>query len=357
MRKSKLFILTIAVLLLAIPAGFVVGDRFADSKKKMVSDVEALFKQALSQELNRRLKDVGHLYVKENLISHDDWPKKKIVVTTEQGEQVLTNIDLIRALPEEEKIKIVQETLLLLNDNPINPDSLNASFQGILQQRDIPVSTAIRYTEVYKNKTQYSGTDSAFFASAYPLPEYKTGISNEISILAYLKIPLSTVVEKAGMGLGVPVFVWLGIFAVYILYMYKAIRKKKAAANLSEEKQIEEKQTEENQIEEKQTEEKQTEALLWLDSERCCLHYKDQEVVLTPMLAQLVALFLEKPNYFVTKKEIANKFWENLDDPSNCISQIISRLRDDLACFPDLKIKTDRGKGYQIVVPVSEESL
>jgi DNA-binding winged helix-turn-helix (wHTH) protein len=340
MRNTKLFIATIAILLLIIPAGFVVGDRFADSKKKIVSDVEPLFKQAISQDHNRRLKDAGYLYYKENLISHD-WPKEKIVFTTEQGELTQTNIDSIRALPEEEKVKIFRETLLL-DGYPINPDSLNACFQGILQQRDIPVSTAIRYTEVYNNKTQYSGTDTAFLASAYPLEEYKTGIFNEISIQAYIKVPLTTVVEKAGMGLAIPVFTWLGIFAVYILYMYKVIKKKKEAANL---------------FEEKQAEEKQAEALLWLDSERCCLHYKDQEVVLTPMLAQLVALFLKKPGYFVTKEEIVNEFWRNLDDPSNCISQTISRLRDDLACFPDLKIKTDRGKGYQIVVPVSEESL
>jgi hypothetical protein len=335
MRKTKLFISTIAVLLSAIPVGFVVGDKFADSKKKIVSDVEPLFKQALSQEQNRRLKDTKYLYSKENLISHD-WPKEKIVVITEQGEQVQTNIDSIRALPEEEKVKIFWETLLL-DDYPINPDSLNASFQGILQQRDIPVSTAIRYTEVYKNKTQYSGTDSAFFASAYPLKEYKTGIFNEISVQAYIKIPLSTVVEKAGMGLGVPVFVWLGIFAVYILYMYNAIKKKKAAANLFEENQPGE--------------------LLWLDSERCYLHYKNQEAELTPMLTQLVSLFLKNPDYFVTKEEIVNELWKDIGDPSNCIAQAISRLRGDLDCFPDLKIRTEKGKGYQIVVSVSRESL
>jgi hypothetical protein len=336
MKNTKLFIATIAILLLTIPAGFVAGDKFADSKEKIASDADLLFKQAILQDHNRRLNDVGYLYFKENPISHD-WPKEKITFTTEQGERIQTNIDSIRALPEEEKMKIVRETLLS-DGNPVNPDSLNACFKEILQQKDIPVSTEIRYAEVYNNKTQYSGTDTAFFASAHPLEEYKTGIFNEITVQAYIQVPLTTVVEKAGMHLAVPVFVWLGILAVYIayiIYMYKAIRKKKAAANLSEESQ--------------------PEKLLWLDSK--CLHYKDQEVELTPTLAQLVSLFLEKPDYFVTKKEIVNKFWEGLDDPSNRITQMISRLRSDLACFPDLKIRTKRGMGYQIVVPVSKENV
>jgi hypothetical protein len=338
MKNTKLFIATIAILIVTIFAGFVAGDKYADSKEKIASDADLLFKQAISEDQTRRLKDVGHLYFKENLIPHD-WPKEKIVFTTEQGERIQANIDSIRALPEEEKIKIVWETLLS-DGYPINPDSLNACFQRILQQRDIPVSTAIRYTEVYNNKTQYSGTDTAFFASAHPLTEYKTGIFNEIMVQAYIKVPLTTVVEKAGMGLAIPVFVWLGLFAVYIayiIYMYSAIKKKKAAANLSEENQ--------------------PGALLWLDNERCYLHYKDQEAELTPMLTRLVSLFLKKPDYFVTKEELVNELWKGIDDPSNCIAQAISRLRDDLDCFPDLKIRTEKGKGYQIVVSVSRGSL
>jgi hypothetical protein len=336
MKNLKLFISTMAVLLITILAGFVVRNKFADSKKKIVSDADFLFKQAISQDHNRRLNDVEYLYFKENLISHD-WPKEKITFITEQGERVQTNIDSIRALPEEEKVKIIRETLLL-DGYPVNPDSLNVCFQRILQQRDIPVSTEIKYTEVYNNQTQYSGTDTVFFASAHLLEEYKTGIFNEIIVQAYIKVPLITVVEKAGMRLVVYVFVWLGILAVYIVYvvyMYKAIRKKTVADNRSEENQ---------------TEENQTEELLWLDSGRSCLHYKDEEVILTPTLAQLVSLFLKKPNYFVTKEEIINKFWVNLDNPSNRITQTISRLRNELACFSDLEIRTKRGVGYQIVV-------
>jgi DNA-binding winged helix-turn-helix (wHTH) protein len=335
MKNTKLFISTIAVLLLTTLAGFVVGNKFADSKKKIVSDADFLFKQAILQYHNRRLKEIGYLYFKDNPISHD-WPKEKIVFVTEQGERVQTNIDSIRALPEEEKVKIVRETLLL-DDHPINPDSLNACFQGILQQRDIPVSTNIRYTEVYNNKIQYSGTDTTFFASAHPLEEYKTGIFNEITVQAYVRIPLITVMEEAGMRLGIPIFVWLGILVVYILHMYKAIRKKKTADDPSEENR--------------------TGELLWLDSGRPCLHYKDQEVVLTPTLVRLVSLFLKNPDYFVTKEEIINKLGGGVEDPSNRITQIISRLRSKLARFSDLEIRTERGAGYRIVVSVLGESL
>lgn len=290
MNKKLLFVLTGITLLLMMLLGWVIQDCFINSRGNVVSDADFLFKEALWQDHNRRLKKEKHFYY-SHPITHD-WPKEKIVMRTEQGERVQTNIDSIRALPEKEKTRLLGETGLLKN-YPIIPDTLNSCFQEILHQRNIFISSKIRYVDVENEKTEYSGTDTTFLTSAYPLTEYKTGIFDEIIVQAYVKVPVITVIEKAGMRLFIPLVLWLLLLAVYIRYMYKVIKKRQAETRLSEVDRIRQ--------------------LLQLNAENSCLQYKDQKIKLPPTLAQLVLLFLSKPNFLLTKDEIGNELWESLD--------------------------------------------
>lgn len=330
MKNIKSLALTTTIVIWTILIGFIIRHELTQSKHKVLFDSAFLFKEAMVQDHNRRLKDAGSLYFYDHEISHD-WPKEKIVFTTEKGERVQDNIDSIRALPEEEKIKIIRETLLS-GRHPINPDSLNNCFQQQLRERSISISTGIRYTEIDNNKAQYSETDTIFFASAYPLEEHKTGIFNEILVQAYVKVPLITLIEKAGAHLFVPLFVWMALVSIYIIYMYKAIKKKRAEAKLTDADRIR--------------------VLLQLHTEQSCLYYKGQKIELTPIFVQVLSLFLSKPDFLISKDEISDILWNGKLEKgeSNRISQIISRLREFLVIIPELKIETIRGAGYQVVV-------
>lgn len=325
----KLFISTITFILLTLLTGFVLRSLFVDNKKEIAFDVNFLLKQALFTDYNKRAKSEGFTNYSYP-ITHD-WPKKKIVFTTEKGERVQTNIDSIRSLPIEEKIRIIRETHLL-ETHPIAPDSLNACFQEVLEQKNIHTFTGIRYTYIGVNstKSEYSGTDSTFFASAYPLKEYTTGIFNEIVIQAYVKIPLTTVIDRAGMPLAIPCLIWLVVFVAYIVYLYKIIKRKREESKLSEADRIRE--------------------MLQLDTQNTCLYYKDQKIELTPTFVQILALFMDKPDFFISKEEISNSLGDNPNGQNNRIAQAINRLRKCLAVIPELQIKTVRGMGYKIVL-------
>ena len=327
MKNIRIYISTIFVLLFTILTSILVSDKFSTSKKSIVSDSVFLFKQAILQDHNQRLSYLDFSYYSHQI--DNNWPKEKIVFTTEKGERVQDNIDSIRALPEEEKLKIIRETLLV-GKHPINPDTLNSCFQQTLQNRGLFLSTGIRYTEVENNKTQYSGTDTTFFASAYPLNEYKTGIFNEIAVQAYVKVPFTTVVGKAGIGLLIPLFAWLALVCLYIMYLYKAIKKKRAEAKLTDADRIRE--------------------MLRFNMEKTGIQYRNQEIKLPPTLAQLVSLFLNKTDFFLTKEEIVNELWGDLEDSSNRISQTINRLRNTLSIIPELEIESIRGTGYRIAI-------
>ena len=259
--------LTAIVVIMTIPIGLVTTDNIVKYKQSMLSDSDFFFKQAILQDYNKRLKTDDEFY---SISLTNDWPTKEITVVKEGKVKTQTNIDSIRRLSMDEKIRIINETALL-DEHPINPDSLNACLQEILQQRNISLFTGIRYTEIDNNKTQYSGTDTAFFSSAYPLKEYKTGIFNEIAVQAYVKVPLTSLIEKAGARLLIPAFVWIVLISIYIIYMYKAIKKKQAEAKLTDADRIRE--------------------LLQLNTEQSSLCYKDQIIELTPTFVQVISLF------------------------------------------------------------------
>lgn len=114
--------------------------------------------------------------------------------------------------------------------------------------------------------------------------------------------------------------------------MYKAIKKKRAEAKLTDADRIR--------------------VLLQLHTEQSCLYYKGQKIELTPIFVQVLSLFLSKPDFLISKDEISDILWNGKLEKgeSNRISQIISRLREFLVIIPELKIETIRGAGYQVVV-------
>ena len=350
MKNTTLLFTVIFIFLLTILAGIVIRDKFMDSEKKVVSKTSFLFKQAIPQEYNRRSKNSEFHY---SLAITQDWPQEKIVFTTEKGERVQTDIEAIRNLSMEEKLKLVGETLLQIS-SPIDPDSLNTFFREILQQRNISVLSGVRYTETgySENDNGYtlysSGTDTAFFASAYPLPEYTTGIFDEITVQAYVKVPFSTVVKKAGAYLTIPFFGWLLIVSAYLIYiMYRRQAKKREEAEIKAKAEIEAKLA---RTEAKLTDIIGVKDIVWMDEAKTCLHYKDQKVELTTLLAQVVSLCLDKPDNFVTIEEIAIELWGKPDLPRGRITQLMSRLRTTLADIPELRVESTRGVGYRLVL-------
>ena len=310
-----------------------------ESKQNILSDSDFLFKQAMQDDHNTRLKkEENHYYWHQ--VSHD-WPKEKIVLTTEEGERVQDNVDSIRALPVEEKVRLIRETSLLAS-HPINPDSLNTCFQKTLLERHISIQSGVRYVEVENNKTFYSEADSSFFTTAQPLTEYKTGIFNEIELQSYVKIPFLTLVEKAGILFFISVIIWLLLFSSFLIYIYIiVVRRKKIELQTT--------------LHEEALEKEKPEEFMRLDMEKYYLYYNGQNIKLTQSLCQLMSLFLNSSDHFLTKEEISNELWGNLDDYTNRLSQTISRLRSALAPIPEIEIINERSTGFRLVIPVQAD--
>lgn len=327
MKEKKTIILTVAVFLLTILLFGVIRFYFIQSESQIVADTDFLFTEALSRDYNKRLEANDELYT---VSLTNDWPKEAIRIETEKGVKIQTNVDSIRKLSIPDKVRIINETMLL-SVAPINPDSLNASFSRLLKERDISVSTGIKYREVDSAVTQYSGEDTTFFAMSYPLTERRMGVFNEIVVQPYVQVPFITVVEKAGVKLFAPFLFWLVVFVIFIVYVIR--NKDKKEVSLSEVEQIRQ--------------------ILQVDEEHSCLYAKGKTVALTPSFAQLFAQFLKKDGLNLTKKEVMDCWWENgerIENIDNRISQMIHRARRTIAFIEELQIETVRGKGFRLLL-------
>lgn len=329
MKNFATWSVTVVFIGITIAACLLTRKAVVDADASVLKDVSFFFKEATLQDYNVRLKNTNlHVFLYYSV--EQDWPREQITVATKQGERTLTNIDSIRALSMEQKIRILGETNIL-RENPVNPDSLNACIQRILHDRNISVSTGIRYTEVENDNTFYSGTDTLFFATAHPMEEYRTGLFNEIAVQMYVKIPFSTRVKRVDLNLVIPVIGWLSFLILYIvcvnLFLQRAkIRKEKTVLSRSDPRK-----------------------LIRIDKAKNLLSYNDQTIELPPNLTQLVVLFLDKPDYFLTQKEIIDELWKGVDVSQNRISQTMSRLRTALEPIPELRIENVRGVGFRIV--------
>lgn len=328
--EKKFFILTVVFLGLTVASYLHVIKVLDYNSRKILSDAGYLFQDAMKQYYYTRLKNVEGYYFIPDISK--DWPSGAITITTKNGTRTRKDVRSIRALPVEEKVRLVRETGLL-EKNPIDPDIQNSFFRQILNERDIHIQTGVRYTEVERKITRDSANDSLFFATAHPLEEYRTGIFNEIALQAYVKLPFTAVVERAGHRFLLPVFGWILVLSVYIAgIILLARREKKERERLAS------------------APEGLSVETLRLDTEKYCLYYKDREVQLTTSLGQLMELFLNSPGYFLTKEAIADELWKGLDDPSNRLSQIISRLRSALSPIGEIEIENVRRIGFRLIV-------
>ena len=88
--------------------------------------------------------------------------------------------------------------------------------------------------------------------------------------------------------------------------------------------------------------------VLKLESQK--LYINDQPCPIAPADFNLLLLFINAPEHFLTKEDIKNVFWPQEDKPDNKIHNHISTLKSSIKNFPEYQIITEPKKGYRLVI-------
>ena len=74
------------------------------------------------------------------------------------------------------------------------------------------------------------------------------------------------------------------------------------------------------------------------------------QVQLTPMQHQLMEMFFKSPSHLLTKAEICDTLWPKKPDASETLYTLIRRLKPVVEHNSDLKIESDRGRAYKLII-------
>ena len=75
-----------------------------------------------------------------------------------------------------------------------------------------------------------------------------------------------------------------------------------------------------------------------------------QRVQLTPMQHQLMTMFFQSDAHLLTKAEICDALWPKKPDASDTLYTLIRRLKPIVEQHSSLKIESDRGRAYELIV-------
>ena len=75
-----------------------------------------------------------------------------------------------------------------------------------------------------------------------------------------------------------------------------------------------------------------------------------EQVKLTPMQQQLMEMFFRSESHLLTKTEICDALWPKKDDANDTLYTLIRRLKPVIEEHSRLKIESDRGRAYELVV-------
>lgn len=290
---------------------------FKDEKANILATMKDNLREAINIDYQERLNKI--------LISYRPLGRKvkKVQIKCEDSIEIISFEDsTYEALAVQLANQYVMTKII-----PVNPDNFNKIFQKEWEKNGFSTTkTGIIY---YHNKKKvFSDNDSISFQLALVTHVQTIDAKRSASVQAWAMIHWTEIVKHT-----TPKVSW-SIIAYFIVLVW---------VSLSFLKKPQEKEIPVNRdcIQfGKMT--------LKLESQK--LYINGQPCLIAPIDFNLLVLFLNAPEHFLTKEDIKNAFWPKEDKPDNKIYSHISTLKSSLKDFPEYQITTEAQKGYRLVI-------
>lgn len=316
--KKRVFLgsLLFCLLLLLFYSGYI----FNEGRESALLEIRGLCDKVMHQDKENRLNEIDALSYSGYKESDCD---TTITYFNGHVEKIVKNDNAIVLMADEKQYRVDQSFLLM--ENPIQIFVLDSLFNLALQQNNMSnIQTALLYT-VNNETVICSNPDSAFYLSATALSPITTGIKDEISIQAYVDIPISYVIGRHKEHF----LILLIVFCLTLGVLFTIWYNKKFMVPIQE--------TTRKLIKIKEN--------LLFDKEKGVLYFNgDIQVALSNRRLDIFVLLLESPEHFQTSKEIIRIVWGN-GGTSDVLNSTLKRLRDNLEPIPDIKI-VHENSGY-----------
>lgn len=210
---------------------------------------------------------------------------------------------------------------------PLNPNEFNEIFKKEWEKNGIS-ATKVGVIYCHNKKKEFSGNDSISFQSALTTPVQVIDAKKTAGVQAWAIIHWTEIVRHTASKV-----LW-SIIAYFIVLLWVSLLFLK--------------KPQEKEIPVNRDCIQFGKMTLKLESQK--LYINDQPCPIVPTDFNLLVLFLNAPEHFLTKEDIKNAFWPKEDKPDNKIYSHISTLKSSLKDFPEYQITTEAQKGYRLVI-------
>lgn len=342
--------ISIALILGIVFILFASGEYYLYQKEKntICKNIHPLFKQALSIDMNTRFHEQETSFFWG--INEDSDSSDQVVVEDKNSTIIFDKKQEMKSYSMEEKQNIVIQSYLY-TINPINVFKFDSIFCSLLSQNNIPALTAIRYTDNRNNTVLESNGDNLFYSFTYATDEVQLGMMQEMSIQAFVKIPLSTVISSVK----TPMALW-ALFCIFITGIVFFIQKprKKRISIIPHFISFKELETDKNVTQNLPIKISDD---IFFDSLKGYIYYHERTIKLQKSQSDLLLCFLNAPDHFISNDQMEIKLRGAILDNKTWRSQAIKRLREALAPVSEIRIDNNRGRGYTLICNATDPPI
>ncbi|MCD7936894.1 MAG: hypothetical protein LUG98_08550 [Tannerellaceae bacterium] len=230
----------------------------------------------------------------------------------------------------------------------VSLEDINTIWNDILKNHKIVIKTGVKYRHREEADTYYSSMDSLFFVNSLRVKEYKTGVLDEFTFQGHYKLTFPAVFNHAPKKFMLLMFLGIIFLAGLLSSGYFIVER----SNLNISDIIPPPKPEEAEyLRIKKANCYPLNEMVTFDVDRGMLFTEDgREVLLKPLMVQLFMEFVLSPYYYALNTDLWNKLWDREEDPSNVLTQLISRTREEIDLIEEVEIRNVPRNGYRMVV-------
>lgn len=226
------------------------------------------------------------------------------------------------------------------NDEPLEPDSLNSSWQNCLRKKKMECRTGIRILSIGEDEEIVSLlTSDRWWQNLQPFGACTIGYRCEIECFLYLQYSIWQVLGFAEIGC-----ILLCIF--FIMAIYVTISQKVKTSK----KMITEKEPLLKRVEFTAVRQYHLGGNIYFDAEKRRMQEGEEEFFLMNQSAELLEFFLQEENHILSVNAIGESLWDTNGNYENRVYQAVNRLRVSLKQFPSLSIDRISVGNYQLKI-------
>lgn len=315
MRKQYFIWLLISLSYLAV-CFLIVNEQISRSQTYIHKTINTCLKESITKDFLERTSSCSTL-------NNGDAPKKvkDVTIMADRGKRV--KITFKDSLDYHIANYLISQ-FILSKSIPINPDNFNSIFSQMLRENSlITEKTGIVYS--YNKKFKYSNNDSISPLKAYCTALVLLDIQKTVGVKAWVIYPWTTIVKNVNFKIIWPLLFCLPIFFPLFYFYYG----KKTVVNTEKYIQVANIRLDE------------TKKRLYIDGELCKIKIMD---------FNLLKLFLEAPDFFLTRETIKTYFWPTDINSDDKINAHILAIRRVLKEYPQINLITEKKKGYQLQI-------